>query len=181
MSATAQAAQQASGVWSIDKVHSRVNYAIQHNSASTAYGSFRDVDATLEYGDDGVKVTGSVKVDSIDLNDEQQKGHVLSPEFFDAERHPTVDFESTAVRFEDGEAVVDGTLTIRGESKPVTVRGKIGQPFENPYGGQNIALTLSTTIDRTQYGLDWQMNLPSGDPVLGKEVKVDVELELVKA
>lgn len=174
------ATEQAIAVWSVDKVHSSVGYEIEHNSAATFKGSFRDVDAKLEFGDDGVTVTGSVRVDSIDLGDEQQKGHVLSAEFFDAERHPTVDFASTAVRYEDGEAIVDGELTIRGETRPVTVRGKIGEPYENAYGQQGLAVRLGTTIDRTQYGLDWQLQLPNGKPVLGDEVTIAVELELVE-
>ncbi|MBI5310638.1 MAG: YceI family protein [Actinobacteria bacterium] len=132
----------------------------------------------LRDGAEGVKVTGSVRVDSIDLSDEQQKGHVLSPDFFDAERYPTVDFESTGVRYEDGEAVIDGALTIRGEARPLTVRGKIGEPYENAYGGQGLAVRLGATIDRTQYGLDWQMQLPNGKPVLGNEVTIEVDLEL---
>lgn len=171
--------QQDTGVWTVDKVHSRVSYEIEHNSAATFRGAFREVDAAVEFGSDGPIVRGSVHVDSIDLADEQQKGHVLSPEFFDAERHPTIDFESTAVRFEDGGAVVDGTLTIRGESRPVTVRGRIGEPYENAYGQQALAISLGATIDRTQYGLTWQLQLPSGKPVLGDEVSVAVELEFV--
>lgn len=168
-------------VWTIDKVHSSVRYEIEHNSAAVFRGAFRDVDARVETGDDGVKIHGSVTVESIDLADEQQKGHVLSPEFFDAERHPTIEFESTGVAIEGDEAIVDGLLTIRGESRPVTVRGAIGVPYENAYGQQSLAVRLGATIDRTEYGLDWQMQLPSGRPVLGDEVTVAVELELTAA
>lgn len=168
-------------MWTIDKVHSSVRYEIEHNSAATFRGGFRELDARVELGPEGVKIHGSVNVESIDLADEQQKGHVLSPEFFDAERHPTLEFDSTAVSFEGDEAVVEGELLIRGERRPLTVRGKIGQPYENAYGGHSLAVSLGATIDRTQYGLDWQMQLPSGQPVLGDEVAIAVELELTQA
>lgn len=175
------AQQQSTGAWTIDKTHSSARFEIQHNSASTFRGGFGDFEAKLEYGPDGPAVTGSVRVASIDLADQQLRGHVLSPEFLDAERHPAIDFVSGEVGYEEGEAVIAGDLTIRGERRPVTVRGKIGEPFENAFGGRSVVVRLSATIDRTDFGLNWQMQLPSGEPVLGNAVKLDVELELVEA
>jgi polyisoprenoid-binding protein YceI len=174
-------AQTATGTWTIDKVHSTVRYEVEHNSAATFSGAFKDVDATLEYGDDGVVVKGSVKVDSIELNDENLYGHVQSAEFFDAERYPTLDFESTSITLNGADAVVEGNLTVRGETKPVTVRGSIGEPFANLAGSHSVAVNLATTIDRTAYGLDWQAQLPNGNDVLGNEVKIEVQLELVQS
>lgn len=169
---------QQTAAWTVDKTHSSVQFEVEHNSAATFRGRFGDVDARLEFGADGLSIIGSVRVESIDLADEQMRGHVLSPEFFDAERHPTLDFRSTSVRYEDGRAVVDGLLTVRGETHPVTVHGRIGEPFENAYGGKSLVASLSAEIDRTDFGLNWQMQLPGGEPVLGNEVKVAVELEL---
>lgn len=175
------AQQQSTGVWTIDKTHSSARFEIEHNSASSFRGGFGDVDAKLEYGPAGLAVTGSVHVESIDMADQQMRGHVLSPEFLDAERHPTLDFVSREVAYEDGEAVIAGDLAIRGERRSVTVRGKIGESFENAYGGRSVAVHLYASIDRTDFGLNWQMQLPSGAPVLGNVVKLEVELELVEA
>lgn len=171
----------ATGSWTIDKAHSSVRFEVEHNSATTFRGSFADIDASLDYGDDGVQVSGTVKIASIDLGDEQMRGHVLSPEFFDVERYPELKFVSTGIDFTDGEAVVTGDLTIRGETNPATVRGTIGEPFENAAGGKTVAVRLHTTIDRTAYGLNWQMQLPNGNPVLGHDVTIEVELELVQS
>ncbi|MFY9263869.1 MAG: YceI family protein [Solirubrobacterales bacterium] len=171
----------ATGTWVIDKTHSSIGYAIEHNGESKFRGSFRDVDAKLEYGESGVKISGSVNVESVDLTDETRRGHVFSPDFFDTERFPTVDFESSEVRYENGEVVIDGKLTLRGETKPVTVRGTIGESFENIAGGKSLVVRLHTTIDRTQYGLDWQMQMPDGRDVLGNEVHIEADLELVDA
>lgn len=171
----------ATGGWAIDKAHSSVRFEVEHNSATTFRGSFAEIDASLDHGEDGVQVSGTVKVESIDLGDEQMRGHVLSPEFFDAERHPELKFVSTGVGYENGEAVVTGDLTIRGKTSPLTVRGKIGEPFDNLAGGKSVAVRLHTTIDRTAYGLNWQMQLPNGKPVLGNEVTIEVELELVQS
>ncbi|MBI4897322.1 MAG: YceI family protein [Actinobacteria bacterium] len=172
--------QQSTGLWALDKTHSSARFEVEHNSASTFRGGFEDVEAKLEYGPSGLSVTGSVRVESIDLADPQMRGHVLSPEFLDAERHPTLDFVSGEVDYEDGEAVVAGELTIRGERRPLTVRGKIGEPFENAYGGRSMAVSLHAAIDRTDFGLNWQMELPGGEPVLGNEVRLEIELELVE-
>ncbi|HEV7918000.1 MAG TPA: YceI family protein [Solirubrobacterales bacterium] len=168
------------GTWAIDKVHSGARFSIEHNSATAFTGSFKDIDAKLESGDDGLKISGSVKVESIDLQDPDQTGHVLAPDFFDAERYPTAEYVATAVNYEDGEAVVEGNLTLRGETKPLTVRGTIGEPFTDGYGNNRVPVTLGTTFDRTEYGLNWQMELPNGKPVLGNDVTVEVDLQLIQ-
>jgi polyisoprenoid-binding protein YceI len=171
---------QAAGVWSVDKVHSTVRYEIEHNGAATFRGNFSDVDAELVYGEDGVKITGSVNLDSVDLQDEQQKGHVLSPDFFDAERYPTIDFESTDIQLDNNEVAVTGDLTVKGVSKPVTIKGTIGAPGPNLGGTETIAVSLATTINRQDYGVSWNTELPNGSKVLGDNVYVSVELELVQ-
>ena len=178
---TYENAQATARLWTIDKVHSTVRYEIEHNGSTTFRGAFKDVDASLEYGDEGVKISGSVRVDSVDLADETQKGHVLSPDFFDAERYPTIDYESTQVTIDGDEAVVDGTLTIRGESRPLTIRGKIGRPHPNIGGGQTLPISLGATINRQDYGVRWNAELPNGSKVLGDDVRVEVELELLES
>jgi polyisoprenoid-binding protein YceI len=154
---------QATGVWTVDKVHSTVRYEIEHNGTATYRGNFSDIDAELVYGDDGVKITGSVNLDSVDLKDEQQKGHVLSPDFFDAERYPTIDFESTSIELDNAEVAVHGNLT-----------------GPNLGGTQTVAVSLHTTINRQDYGVSWNTELPNGSKVLGDDVYVSVELELVQ-
>jgi polyisoprenoid-binding protein YceI len=173
-------ATQAAGVWTVDKVHSTVRYEIEHNGTATYRGNFSDIDAQLVYGEDGVKITGSVNLDSVDLKDEQQKGHVLSPDFFDAERYPTIDFESTDIQLDNNEVSVTGDLTVKGVSKPVTITGTIGAPGPNLGGTETVAVSLHTTINRQDYGVSWNTELPNGSKVLGDDVYVSVELELVQ-
>jgi polyisoprenoid-binding protein YceI len=171
---------EATGVWTVDKVHSTVHYEIEHNGAATYRGNFNDIDAELTYGDDGAKITGSVNLDSVDLKDEQQKGHVLSPDFFDAERYPTIDFASSDIQLDNAEVVVTGDLTVKGVSKPVTIRGSIGAPGPTLAGTETIPVSLHTTINRQDYGVSFNAELPNGNKVLGDDVYVSVELELVQ-
>lgn len=170
----------ATGTWVVDKVHSSVRYEIEHNGTGAYRGSFEDVDGRLEYGEGGVKLTGVVKLESNDLKDEQQRGHVLSPDFFDAERHPEATFESNDIQIDGTDVTISGELTLKGQTKPVTVKGSIGQPSANIAGGETIAVNLSATINRQDWGVSWNAELPNGNQVLGDEVKIEVALELVQ-
>lgn len=171
----------AAGVWTIDNVHSRLQYEIKHNGTTNYVGTFDDLDARIDYSGDDVKIYGKVDLTSVDLKDEQQRGHVFSPDFFDVERYPTAEYESSAVRFEDGEVVVDGNLTLRGETKPVTLRGTISEPTANIGGSETIHVSLAGEINRQDYGVSWSLDLPNGKAVLGDDVKVTLALELVQS
>jgi polyisoprenoid-binding protein YceI len=169
------------GVWNDDKVHSSVRYEIVHNGIAPYRGSFSGVDASLEYGDDGVKIKGTVDLSTVDLKDEQQKGHVLSPDFFDAERYPTATYESTSIEIDGDNVTVHGELTLKGETKPLTVTGVIGSPSDNLGGSESIGVVLNGSLNRNDYGVSWNTELPNGKSVLGDEVNVEVVLEFVKA
>ena len=178
---TAVDTQQATGVWQDDGVHTNVRYEIEHNGVSGYRGSFEGVTASLEYNENGVKIKGEVDLGSVDLKDEQQKGHVLSPDFFDYERHPKATYESNSVEIDGTDVVVNGDLTLRGVTKPVTVRGQISAPSANIAGGETIAANLTGEINRQDFGVAWSADLPNGNAVLGDEVTIEVYLELVKA
>jgi polyisoprenoid-binding protein YceI len=151
-----------------------------HNGVSTFRGSFRSYEARLVGGDEP-RLEGSVDVTSLDVPDEQLKGHLLSPEFFDAQRYPRIRFSSTELDVgEDGAARVRGELEIKGQTHEVEANGRFGQLGADLAGNARVGLSLETTVDRRSFGLDWQAELPSGGEVLGYEVTVAVELELVK-
>ncbi|MGK2877305.1 MAG: YceI family protein [Solirubrobacterales bacterium] len=169
------------GVWTDDKVHSSIRYEIQHNGVAPYRGSFSGVEATLEYGDDGVKIKGTVDLTSVDLKDEQQRGHVLSPDFFDAERYPTASYESTKIEIDGQEVTVHGDLTLKGQSHPLTITGIIGEPSANAGGTESIPVVLDGVLSRSQHGIDWNVELPNGKAVLGDIVKLELALEFVKA
>lgn len=181
MSATT-ATQIPAGTWNADKVHSTVGFAVKHNVVSTFRGSFADFDARLVSGEDGsLRLEGRVPVDSIVVKDENLVAHLKSPEFFDLERHPEITFASTLVRAEGDELIVDGELTIKGHTRPLEARGSLTEPTETPWGATVLAVELEAVVDRTEYGLDWNAPLPRGGFVLANDVKLIVNLELVKA
>lgn len=168
------------GAWSVDKVHSRVEFEVEHLGMSSFRGSFRDYDARLVAGA-GVSVEGSAKVASVDVADENLEGHLLSPEFFDAERYPEIKFRSTSYELaDDGALEVKGELTIRGTTVKVEAEGRVGEPSIDPSGNNRVGIVLETTVDRHDFGLDWNADLPNGKKTLGDEVRIAVTLELVE-
>ena len=164
------------GTWVADPIHSSIGFAVQHMGVIPFRGGFETFEAELADG----KLSGSARVETIETDDENLTGHLLSPEFFDADRHPVLRFESTEIRREGDRVTIDGLLTLKGESRPVELRGTVTGPLADPYGGARLGLELETTIDRTEFGIDWNAELPSGGQVLANEVELTAELELVQ-
>ena len=163
------------GTWSIDKVHSTIGFAIDY-MAGTFQGSFGDVDAELS---DGV-LRGSAKVSSIQVNDPNLAGHLQAPDFFDAERHPELRFESSDIRRDGDRLTVDGEIALKGHTERVEITGVISDPINDPYGGERFGLKLEAKVDRTRFGVDWNNPLPSGEPALSNEVTLLADLQLSK-
>jgi polyisoprenoid-binding protein YceI len=165
------------GTYNLDPVHSSFGFAVTHNGVSKFRGQFEKVDARLQ---DGVLV-GTAQVDSVKTPIEQLKDHLLSPEFFDAASTPTISFRSSDIRIaEDGGVEIDGELTIRGVSKAVTATGHYATAT-GMAGAEVIGLDLEASVDRREYGLNWQAPLPNGGDALAWDVTLQVHLELARA
>ena len=169
------------GTWQLDAVHSQVGFEIAYLSG-TFKGQFREFDGRLVVGDDdAATLEGTVQVASVDVKDENLSAHLQSPDFFDAEQHPELRFTANDISL-DGEKVdVRGELMIKGVTKPTEVTGTVAAPLTDAYGHERVGLTLSTTIDRTAFGVDWNIALPSGEPSLSDEVTINAELYFVRA
>ena len=168
------------GSWSVDPIHSSVGFEVKHMVVSTFRGDFREFDALLEASEGASRLVGTARPESIDVRDENLAAHLASEEFFDAERHPEIRFESTAIRADDdGRVIADGELTVKGNTKAVEARGRLVHIAEDISGGERIGLSLETTVDRREFGLEWNAPLPKGGFALGNDVKLVVALELV--
>jgi polyisoprenoid-binding protein YceI len=169
------------GTWQIDPVHSQLTFAVEY-MVGTFRGSFSPVEASLAVDEAGEAVlSGRANVADIKLQDENLVAHLLTPDFFDAERTPAIAFTSTEISRSGEEVVIDGDLEIKGVSRPVELTGTISDPIEDAYGRERIGLKLQTTIDRTAFGLNWNLPLPNGKPALANDVELGAELYLVKA
>ena len=162
------------GTWQADTVHSRVAFEVPY-AVATFSGEVPDFEATLSDG----KLSGTARISTITVKDENLEAHLLSPEFFDAERHPEVKFETETLRRNGDQVEVEGKITIKGLTKPATLRGTIVGPTVDHFGKNRVGLDLSTTIDRTAFDMNWNMPLPTGEPALGNEVKLTADLTLV--
>jgi polyisoprenoid-binding protein YceI len=168
------------GVWKSDPIHSSVGFAVKHMVVATFRCAFTDFDVTLDNSDGEPKLYGTVLVPSVDARDETLKGHLLAPDFFDAERTPEITFTSSDIRSEGDELIVNGELTIKGTTKPVEARGTIVGPVQNLGGREGLGIELYTTVDRRDYGLNWNAELPKGGFAVENDVTLNVHLELAK-
>ncbi len=173
------ATQIPTGTYTVDPIHSSIGFAVVHNGVSTFRSGFGIYEAKLS-GGESPELEGSVDVASIQIDEPQLKGHLLSPDFFDVERHPQLSFESSDLEIgEDGAATIRGELEIRGEKHRVEASGRFTQLGADLAGKARVGLSLAASVDRRDFGLDWQAELPSGGEVLDYEVSIAVELELV--
>jgi len=174
---SSQTTQQAlpTGTWSVDKIHSTVGFALKY-MAGTFQGTVSDFGARL---DDGV-FSGSAEVASIQVKDPNLETHLQSPDFFDAERFPQLSFLARDVSHVGDDLTMRGELTLKGHTEPVEITGHMTNPAPDPFGGERLGLQLEATIDRTEFGLNWNNPLPSGDPALANDVTIIVDLQLVK-
>jgi polyisoprenoid-binding protein YceI len=175
------AAQPFSGTYRAQPAPSTFAFAVRHSGVFSYRGSLSDVAATLRADGDGLMLEGSARVDSISVVEPPaMRASVLGPDFFDAERHPEITFRSTAVHLDDdGLAAVDGELTIRGVTRPVTATGHYAPPRQASFG-EVAGLQLQTSFDRREFGFDWQIKLPGGGDAVGWDVEVDIDLLLMR-
>jgi polyisoprenoid-binding protein YceI len=167
------------GTWQLDKVHSSVAFQVPY-LAGAFNGSFREFEGTLDLSDDGAALTGVAKVASVDVKDDNLAAHLQSPDFFDAESHPELTFSSDRIAL-DGESVaVSGEITIKGVTKELDATGAAHGPVANLQGNDSLRLQLATTIDRTDFGVSWNAELPGGGQALSDEVTILAELYFVK-
>jgi len=168
------------GTWNLDPIHSRVDFEVSY-LAGTFKGEFHEIGAELTVDAERASLEGTAKVASVDVRDENLSAHLQSPDFFDAERHPELRFSAEEIRLDgDRKVSVAGELTIKGVTRPVTVTGTVTAPLVDPYGNERIGLNLATKIDRTDFGVNWNNPLPSGEPSLANDVTILAELQFVK-
>jgi polyisoprenoid-binding protein YceI len=177
---TAIQQQLPAATWNVDPVHSTVGFAIKY-MVSTFRTGFENFDVTLDTTGDEPRLSGSVDPSSIAVKDENFHAHLQSPDFFDTERHPEITFESTGWRLDGDELVVDGNLTIKGDTRPIEARGQLIPASEDPWGNTRVGITLEAVVDRTHFGLSWNNPLPKGGLALANDVRLHVDLQLVKA
>jgi polyisoprenoid-binding protein YceI len=167
------------GTYVIDPAHSEVGFNVRHMMISKVKGSFHVIEGTIVAPENPLdaKVTAKADVASINTKDEGRDQHLRSADFFDAENHPTIEFVSTGVREQNGEFLVDGDLTIRGTTKPVTFTVEFGGFGSDPWGNYKAGATGTATIDREAFGLTWNTALETGGVLVGKDVTITLDLQ----
>ncbi len=168
------------GTWQIDPVHTHIGFVIKHMMVSKVRGRFTQFSGTIVTAEDPVEstATATITAASIDTGNDMRDGHIASADFFDAEHHPEFTFASTAVRIEDGDWYVDGDLTIRGVTRPVTLTAEppeFGEPADD--GSRKAGFAATTTVNRHDFGVSYNGPIPGGGTVLADKVQLVVEVE----
>ncbi|RYG26065.1 polyisoprenoid-binding protein [bacterium] len=169
----------------VDTAHSHVRFWVRHLMISKVHGEFGSVSGAVD-AVPGQPTTGlldvTVDVTSINTGNEGRDGHLKSPDFFDVEKFPTMTYRSTKVtELGDGEYEVQGDLTIRGVTKPVALRAEISEEIASPFGGTKVGVSATGKIDREAFGLTWNQALETGGVAVGKEVNIQIDVELDRA
>ncbi|MGY1710933.1 YceI family protein [Geodermatophilus sp. SYSU D00758] len=169
------------GTWDIDAGHSTVGFSVRHMMVSKVRGYFREFSGEIVTAEDPARnsVTAVVELASIDTRQEQRDAHIRSADFFDVDNHPQMTFRSTGVRAEGGDWFVDGELTLKGHTRPVTLALEPNGFGADAYGGYRAGFSARTEINRNDFGVDIKMPMDGGGVVVGDKVAIELEIEAV--
>ncbi|MCO5992079.1 YceI family protein [Actinoallomurus rhizosphaericola] len=183
MSVTATELGLTAGTWNIDPTHSEVTFSIRH-LMSKVRGSFTEFSGAIEIAEDvaASTATAEIQLKSIDTRNADRDNHVRSADILDIENHPAMTFQTKSVRVEGDTNLVDGELTIKGISHPVTLEVEFNGVGEDPWGGTRAGFTATGSINRKDYGIEFNVPLPGGQKaLLGDKVDITLEIQAVRA
>jgi polyisoprenoid-binding protein YceI len=170
--------------WQIDAAHSQIGFSVRHMMISNVRGRFEQFTGTVDADEENpFKSSVVVQIDAASINtrDEKRDGHLKSPDFFDAEKYPTVQFRSTKLEQVDAQhGRMTGDLTIRDVTREVVLDVEYSGQAKSPWGTTSAGFSAATKINRKDWGLNWNAAIETGGVLVGEEIKVDIELELVK-
>ena len=180
---TTQTTSIAAGTWVADPAHSTFGFSVKHLGIATVRGTFGEFDGKLEIGDElsSAKISGSVKVASIDTSEPQRDEHLRSADFFDAATYPELTFVSTAVKALDEETFdIEGDLTLHGQTHPITLRAVLEGAETDPWGNERVGFEIVGTIKRSDWGMTFNQALGSGNLLVSDKVNLAIDVSAVK-
>lgn len=170
--------------WRLDTAHTNASFAVKHMVVTTVRGRFTRVDADVQVDEEDLtrsRATVTIDVASIDTGEPQRDAHLRSADFFDVERHPVMTFTVTDIaRSADQRYRITGDLTIKGVTRPVTFDAEVVGPAKNPWGQEVIGVAAEAKVNRKEWGLTWNAPLELGGWLIGDEVRLYFDAELVK-
>jgi polyisoprenoid-binding protein YceI len=169
------------GTWTIDPMHSEVGFSVRHMMVSKVRGKFEKVEGTFTTGEDPLQsnVTATIDATSITTSQADRDNHLRSGDFLESEKHPTLTFQSTGVRKDGGDYLLDGNLTIKGVTRPVTLKLEINGFGPDAYGGTRAGFSAKGEINRKDFGVSFDGVIPgtNNGVVVSDKVSLDLEIE----
>jgi polyisoprenoid-binding protein YceI len=167
--------------WTIDNTHALVEFSVKHMAISTVKGHFKSFTATGETNEAGLPTAVQMEIDaaSVFTNNDQRDGHLKSDDFFGVEKYPTLSFKSTRISGTGDDLTIEGEMTIKGVTKPLTLTGELSRTVTDPWGNQRNSLAVTGKLSREAFGLTWNMALEFGGFMVSDEVKLHIEAEAV--
>ena len=170
--------------WKIDNAHSLVEFSVRHMMISTVRGRFERFSGTVEFNENdpaASSVDVQIEAASINTNEPQRDNHLRSADFFEAETYPHLTFKSTRVeKVDENNGRIYGELTIRNVTRPVVLETEYNGQAKSPWGSTSAGFTANTKINRKDWNLVWNQALETGGVLVGDEIKIHIELEIVK-
>jgi polyisoprenoid-binding protein YceI len=173
----------AAGEWQIDPAHTSVEFVGRHLMVTKVRGSFSEVAGTVTVGDDPLDSAVSVTIGtgSVSTGSQDRDGHLVSPDFFDVENYPEMTFVSTGVRANGDAWILEGDLTIKGVTRPVSLNFEFTGIVDDPWGNSKAGFSASTEILREEWGLNWNVALESGGVLVSKKISIETEVQAALA
>lgn len=183
MDVAEQVAGYVAGTWTLDEAHTDIGFSVRHLMVSKVRGSFKSFSGTITTTDDPLNSSAELTVDlsSIDTRNEERDAHLRSADFFDSETHPVMTYRSGAIRRDGDDFVVDGELTIKDVTAPVELLVEVNGVGPDPWGGTRLGLSATGEINRSDFGISFNMVLDGGAVLVGERVKLIIEVEAVLA
>jgi len=169
------------GTWTIDPVHSEIGFSVRHMLVNKVRGRFNvfSGDAVTAESPLDSSVTATIDLSSIDTGNPDRDNHIRSADFFDVDTHKTMTYRSTGVRLERGRYVLDGELTLKGTTRPISLDLELGGFALDPFGGTRAGFTASGELKRSDFGIDFNAVLETGGVVVADKVAIHLEIEAV--
>ena len=170
--------------WTIDASHTQIQFSVRHMMISNVRGRFENFDGTVELDEtkpENSKIEVKIDASTINTRDAQRDGHLKSPDFFDVEKYPSISYVSKKIKqIDETHGQVIGDLTIHGKTQEVVLNAEFNGKAKSPWGTTSAGFSAETKINRKNFGLEWNQALETGGLLVGEDITINIDLELVK-